>query len=49
MWRHVRVLLKPVNPAFETIEITAENDSAVSAVAELIEMLGSAHSQAAVG
>jgi SOS-response transcriptional repressor LexA len=39
-WRHVRITLKPMNPEFQPIEITAAEDSELQVVAELVEVLG---------
>ena len=39
-WRHVKVTLKPVNPAFRPIELTTDDESAVQVVAELVAVLG---------
>lgn len=39
-WRHVRVLLKPVNRDFQPIELTCEDEGSVEVVAEMIEVLG---------
>jgi hypothetical protein len=39
-WRHVRVTLKPNNPAFEPIVLTAEDEESVRVVAEVVAVLG---------
>ena len=39
-WRHVRVLLKPINRDFQPIELTCEDEGSVEVVAEMIETLG---------
>ena len=39
-WRHVRIILEPVNPAFESIHLTVEDEGAVEVVAELVEVVG---------
>ncbi len=39
-WRHTRVTLKPLNPDFEPIVFTAEDEGRVRVVAELAEVLG---------
>jgi hypothetical protein len=39
-WRHVRVTLKPNNPVFEPIVLTADDDESVRVVAEPIQVLG---------
>jgi type I restriction enzyme R subunit len=41
-WRHVRIILKPVNPDFEPIELTSSKEGELRVVAELVEVLGSA-------
>ena len=38
-WRHVRVLLTPDNAEYAPIVLTPEDESAVSVVAELVEVL----------
>ena len=40
-WRHVRIVLKPVNPEFAPIELKTEDEGSVSVVAELVEVIGS--------
>ena len=40
-WRHVRVVLEPVNPEFQPIELTADDEDTVAVVAELVEVIGS--------
>ena len=39
-WRHVRIVLEPVNPEFEPIELTTEDEDSVAVVAELLEVIG---------
>ena len=39
-WRHVAITLKPVNPAFEPIELVTDDEEGVTVVAELVEVLG---------
>lgn len=39
-WRHLKITLKPKNPEFRSIEITAEDEGQVQVVAELVEVLG---------
>jgi ATP-dependent helicase YprA (DUF1998 family) len=39
-WRHVKVTLKPVNPAFRPIELTTDDEGTVQVVAELVAVLG---------
>ena len=41
VWRHVKILLEPVNPEFQPIELTTEDEDAVTVVAELVEVIGS--------
>ena len=38
-WRHVTVTLKPLNPAYEPIVLTAEEEETVQVVAEVVEVL----------
>jgi hypothetical protein len=38
-WRHVRVTLLPVNPAFDPILISSEDENVVNVIAELISVL----------
>jgi carbon-monoxide dehydrogenase medium subunit len=38
-WRHVKITLKPNNPAFEPIELTADDEDSVYVVAELVQVL----------
>ena len=40
-WRHVKIVLEPVNPEFQDIELTTEDEEAVAVVAELVEVVGS--------
>ena len=39
-WLHAKITLKPVNPEFAPIVITAEDEGALTIVAELVEVLG---------
>jgi SOS-response transcriptional repressor LexA len=39
-WRHVRVTLKPQNPAFDPIVLTSDDEGLVHVVAEFIEVVG---------
>jgi SOS-response transcriptional repressor LexA len=39
-WRHDRIQLLPVNPAFEPIQIEAEDAGDLMIVAELLEAMG---------
>jgi SOS-response transcriptional repressor LexA len=39
-WRHSSITLKPVNPAFETIQLTEVDEENVQVIAECIEVLG---------
>jgi phage repressor protein C with HTH and peptisase S24 domain len=39
-WRHVRITLKPNNPAFPPIELTTDDEGTVAVVAEMLEVLG---------
>ena len=39
-WRHVTVTLKPLNPAYDPIALTVEEEGAVQVVAEVVEVLG---------
>ena len=38
-WRHTRVTLKPVNPAFEPIVLASADEKALQVIAEVIEVL----------
>lgn len=40
-WRHVKILLEPVNPDFQPIELTADDEDSVVVTAELVEVIGS--------
>ena len=40
-WRHVRIVLEPVNPDFTPIELKTEEEGSVAVVAELVEVIGS--------
>ena len=39
-WRHLAIVLEPLNPDYEPIELTAEDESPVNVIAELIEVIG---------
>ena len=39
-WRHLTIVLEPLNPDYEPIELTAEDESPVDVIAELIEVIG---------
>ena len=39
-WRHITIVLEPLNPEYEPIELTAEDESPVNVIAELIEVIG---------
>ncbi|MAC32072.1 MAG: helicase [Haliea sp.] len=39
-WRHERIVLKPLNPDFEPLVLTPEEEGEVRAVAELVSVLG---------
>jgi len=39
-WRHIKVLLKPVNKDFKPIELTCEDEGSVDVIAEVLEVLG---------
>ena len=39
-WRHARITLKPINPDFQSIELTGSEDGELQVVAELVEVLG---------
>ncbi len=39
-WRHIRITLKPVNPDFQPIELTAAEEGELQVVAEFVEVLG---------
>jgi SOS-response transcriptional repressor LexA len=41
-WRHTRITLKPLNPAFPPIELEAGDEERVRVVAEVVEALGHA-------
>ena len=40
-WRHVRIVLEPINPEFTPIELKTEDEGSVAVVAELLEVIGS--------
>ena len=39
-WRHVRIVLEPVNSEFLPIELQADDEDSVAVVAELVEVIG---------
>ena len=39
-WRHVRVTLEPLNPAFDPIELRIEDEDRLAVVAEFLQVLG---------
>ena len=39
-WRHVRIVLEPLNPDFEPFDLMAEDEDSVAVVAELVEVIG---------
>jgi SOS-response transcriptional repressor LexA len=41
-WRHARITLEPINPEFEPIVLTADEEDSVTVIAELIEVIDSA-------
>ena len=41
-WRHARITLKPLNPDFQSIELTGAEEDELQVVAKLIEVLGGA-------
>jgi len=41
-WRHGRIVLRPVNPAFDPIILTGEEGGSAQVIAELLEVLGNA-------
>jgi type I restriction enzyme R subunit len=44
-WRHKNITLKPINPAFPPIELTAMDDGQLKVVAEFIEVLSASVNQ----
>jgi phage repressor protein C with HTH and peptisase S24 domain len=38
-WRHVRIILKPLNTAFDPIVLTEEDEDAIAVVAEFLQVL----------
>ena len=38
-WQHSRIVLKPLNPAFEPIELSAEDEGDVRVVAEFVDVI----------
>lgn len=39
-WRHFKIVLEPVNPDFQPIELMADDEDTVAVVAELVEVIG---------
>ena len=39
-WRHLSIVLEPLNPDFEPMELTGEDESPVAVIAELIDVIG---------
>ena len=39
-WRHISIVLEPLNPDYEPIGLTGEDDSPVAVIAELIDEIG---------
>ena len=39
-WRHVSIVLEPLNPDYKPIEVHGEDESPVAVIAELVEVLG---------
>lgn len=39
-WRHVSITLQPLNPEFEPIRLTADDEDTVGVVAEFVEVVG---------
>ena len=48
-WQHTRVLLKPLNPAFDAIVLTTEDERDVRELAEFVEVVGMAGDSAVSG
>jgi type I restriction enzyme R subunit len=38
-WRHARIILKPINPIFQSIELTGADEGQVKVIAECVEVL----------
>ena len=39
-WRHVRIVLEPVNADFEPIELATDDEDSIAVVAEMVEVIG---------
>ena len=39
-WRHVRIMLEPVNADFEPIELATDDEDGVGVVAEMVDVIG---------
>ena len=48
-WRHLSIVLEPLNPDYEPIELTTEDESPVAVIAELIDVIGHADPVSARG
>jgi hypothetical protein len=48
-WRHARITLKPLNPDFQTIELSGSDEGEFQVIAELVEVLGSGPVSTPVG
>ena len=44
-WRHTEITLKPINPEFEPIVLTHDDEGEVAVVAELVEVVGAMPSE----
>ncbi len=40
VWRHARIILKPLNPDFQATELVGSDEGEFQVVAELVEVLG---------
>lgn len=40
IWRHTKIVLKPLNPAFDPIVLTANDEGEVRVIAEVVRVLG---------
>ncbi|MEA3412575.1 MAG: S24 family peptidase [Pseudomonadota bacterium] len=38
-WRHARITLKPINPDYEPLVLTGEDEGELQVIAELVEVL----------
>ena len=39
-WQHTRIVLKPLNPEFDPIALTPEEEGDVREIAEFVEVVG---------